>query len=95
MLSRPLFQISVTPWEGIHQWSQIILALFRRLCQQAAYKVNYLLADFLAIATQGLVNHKYWDSQILPRVYPPQRGFRARFCCLTGHAITTQQRSAI
>jgi hypothetical protein len=30
------------------------------------YEVISLLADFLAIATQRLVNAKYWRSQILP-----------------------------
>jgi hypothetical protein len=29
-------------------------------------------ADFLAIATQGLVNAKYWGSQILLCAYPSQ-----------------------
>jgi hypothetical protein len=48
------------------------------------FKVNYLSADFLAIATQGLVNAKYQGSQILPCVYPSQRGIGVGFHCLTG-----------
>jgi hypothetical protein len=40
-------------WGGIHQCFAIISSVFRSLCQQAAYEVNYLPADFLAIATQG------------------------------------------
>jgi hypothetical protein len=44
--------------------------VIRRLCQQVAYEVNSMTADFLAIATQGLVNAKYRGSQILYRVYP-------------------------
>jgi hypothetical protein len=45
------------------------------MCQQVAYEVNYLPADFQAIATQVLSG---------PRVYPEQRGIRAGFHCLTG-----------
>jgi hypothetical protein len=58
--------------------------MFRHLCQQAAYEVDSLPADFLAIATQGLVNAKYSASQILSSVYPAQRGIRAGFHCLSG-----------
>jgi hypothetical protein len=36
-----------------------LLAVFQRSCQQAAYAVNTLPADFLAIVTQRLVNAKY------------------------------------
>jgi hypothetical protein len=42
--------------------------------KQVAYEVNSLPADFLAIATQELVNSKYWGSQILLCAYPAQRG---------------------
>jgi hypothetical protein len=49
----------------------------------AAYKVKFLPADFLAIATQGSVNGKYWGSQILLCAYPAQKGIGAGFCCLT------------
>jgi hypothetical protein len=34
------------------------------------YEVNSLPADFLAIATQGLVNANYWVSQIILCAYP-------------------------
>jgi hypothetical protein len=53
---------------------QLFWPVFRCLCRQAAYEVNYLPLDFLAIATQGLVNAKYRGSQILPRVYTPHKG---------------------
>jgi hypothetical protein len=36
---------------GIHQCEAVISALFQPPCQQVAYEVNYLPADFLAIAT--------------------------------------------
>jgi hypothetical protein len=39
-------------------------------------------ADFLTIATQGLVKARYRGSQILPCVYPAQRGIGAGFYCL-------------
>jgi hypothetical protein len=55
------------------------LSSVSRLCQQAAYEVNSLRADFLAIATQGLVNTNYWGSQILPLAYLAQRGIGAGF----------------
>jgi hypothetical protein len=64
----------------------IILAVFRPLCQQVAYEVNSLPADFLAIATQGLVNAKYQGSQILLCAYPSQSRIGAGFCCLTGQS---------
>jgi hypothetical protein len=64
------------------------------LCKQVACEVNSLLADFLAIATQVLVNAKYGGSQIQSCVYPAQKGIGAGFHCLTGKAIATQQRSA-
>jgi hypothetical protein len=41
-------------------------------------------ADFLAIATQGLVNAKYFVSQILICAYASQKGIGAGFCSLTG-----------
>jgi hypothetical protein len=44
------------------------------MCQYVTLEVNYLPADFLAIATQRLVNAKYRGRQILPRAYPAQRG---------------------
>jgi hypothetical protein len=59
-----------------------------RLCQQAAYEVNSLPADFLAIATQGLVNAKYWGSQILLCVYPAQKRIGAGFNCFIGKQLT-------
>jgi hypothetical protein len=65
------------------------------LCKQVACEVNSLLADFLAIATQVLVNAKYGGSQIQSCVYPAQKGIGAGFHCLTDKAIATQQRSAI
>jgi hypothetical protein len=40
------------------------------MCQQVAYEVNSLPADFLAIATYGLANAKYQGSQILTCVDP-------------------------
>jgi hypothetical protein len=43
---------------------QLFRQCFDPLCQQVAYEVNFLPADFLVIATQGLVNTKYWGSQI-------------------------------
>jgi hypothetical protein len=73
----------------------MIYAVLRCLCQQVAYEAKYLPADFLAIATQGLVNAKYRGSQILPRVLSAQRGMGARFHCLPVKAIATQQHSAI
>jgi hypothetical protein len=54
-----------------------------------------VLAEFLEIATQGLVNTKHGGSQILLHAYLSQRGIGAGFHCLTGKAIATQQREAI
>jgi hypothetical protein len=53
-------------------------------CQKVAYEVNSLPADLLTIATQGLVDAKYWGSTILLCAYPSQRGIQAGFRCLTG-----------
>jgi hypothetical protein len=58
----------------------------------SCFSSNFLQADFLAIATQGLVNVKYWGSQILLCTNPLQRGIGAGFCCPTGLAIVTQRR---
>jgi hypothetical protein len=77
---------------GIHLCDAIIEAAFRHRFRQVAYQVNSLPADFLAIATQRLVNAKYWGSQILPRACPAQWGIGTGFRCLTGLAIATQQR---
>jgi hypothetical protein len=65
------------------------------VCQKVLYEVYALPADFLAIASQGLVNTKYRGIQILPRAYPSQRGIRAGFCCLAGKAIATEHNQAI
>jgi hypothetical protein len=54
------------------------------LCQQTFWQLPH-----------GLVYAKYWGRQILPCVYPAQRGIGAGFYCLTGKAIAKQQRSAI
>jgi hypothetical protein len=74
---------------GIHQCSVLFKHCFGACvnnCQKAAYEVNSLAADFLAINTQRLVNAKYWSSQILPcvYVYPARREIRAEFQFLTG-----------
>jgi hypothetical protein len=76
--------ISGTPLGGIHQCEAIMCASFLRLCQLVSYEVNSLPPDFLAIATQRLVNAKYGGSQILHCASPAQRGIGAGFCCLTG-----------
>jgi hypothetical protein len=52
--------------KGNHQCSAVISAVYYLLCQQVAFKVNYLSADILAIATQGLETAKYRGSHILP-----------------------------
>jgi hypothetical protein len=52
-------------------------------CQQVAYEVNYLSADFLAITTKGSVNARYRGSQILPRAHSAQRGVGVELYCFT------------